>query len=189
MSEMQQDADVVDVLTSDHGEMTELIGQIWLEQDPDRKRDLADTLIREIVRHSVAEEMYVYPAMREHLPDGDEAVDHDTEEHKQIERTMKSLEGAPATEPRFDELVRELEDLLSHHVSDEENDQFPKLRANISKEELVKLAGKVETAKKIAPTRPHPAAPNTALFHKLAGPGVGLVDRLRDKLSGRTTAG
>jgi hypothetical protein len=56
-------------------------------------------------------------------------------------------------------------------------------------EEPVNLAGKVPTAKKLAPTRPHPAALNAEPFHKLAGPGVGLVDRLRDRLSGRTTSG
>ncbi len=47
------------------------------------------------------------------------------------------------------------------------------------------MGGKVETAKKLAPTRPHPAAPHNELFHKLAGPGVGFIDRLRDKLTGR----
>ena len=31
----------------------------------------------------------------------------------------------------------------------------------------------METAKKLAPTRPHPAAPNNQLFHKLVGPWVG----------------
>ena len=45
----------------------------------------------------------------------------------------------------------------------------------------------METAKKLAPTRPHPGAPNSALFHKLVGPGVGLVDRLRDHITGRAT--
>jgi hypothetical protein len=131
--------------------------------------------------------MYVYPAMRDHLADGDEAVEHDIAEHKQIEQTMKQLEGVEATDPRFDELVRELAEKLAHHVADEETEQFPQLRANIPREKLVSLAGKVQLAKKVAPTRPHPAAPNSELFHKLVGPGVGLVDRLRDKLSGRTT--
>jgi hypothetical protein len=51
----------------------------------------------------------------------------------------------------------------------------------------VEMAQKVQSAKKLAPTRPHPAAPNNQVFHKLVGPGVGLVDRLRDKLSGRST--
>jgi hypothetical protein len=43
----------------------------------------------------------------------------------------------------------------------------------------------VDRAKRLAPTRPHPDAPNAELFHKLAGPGVGMVDRMRDKLTGR----
>ena len=55
------------------------------------------------------------------------------------------------------------------------------------REDLVRLAGQVQAAKQVAPTRPHPNAPNNKLFHLLAGPGVGLVDRLRDKLTGRET--
>ena len=74
------------------------------------------------------------------------------------------------------------------HLTDEEVEQFPRLRASLPREELVELAGKVRSAKALAPTRPHPSAPNSALFHKVAGPGVGLVDRLRDRLSGRTTS-
>ena len=69
---------------------------------------MADTVITELVRHSVAEEMYVYPAMREHLPDGEQAVEHDIEEHKELERTMKELEGCAADDPRFMALVSEL---------------------------------------------------------------------------------
>lgn len=40
-------------------------------------------------------------------------------------------------------------------------------------------------AKKMAPTRPHPSAPDTPPGNKLLGPGVGLVDRARDLLTGR----
>jgi len=76
---------------------------------------------------------------------------------------------------------------LADHVRDEETEQFPLLRAHVPSGELIDLAVKVEAAKKLAPTRPHPAAPNSPLFHKLAGPGVGLVDRLRDRLSSRAT--
>jgi hypothetical protein len=83
--------------------------------------------------------------------------------------------------------LRELEATLADHVADEESGQFPRLRAAISRDELVQLAAKVQAAKKLAPTRPHPDAPNAQLFHKMVGPGVGLVDRLRDRLSGRTT--
>jgi hypothetical protein len=131
--------------------------------------------------------MYVYPAMREHLPDGQAAVEHDIEEHKEIERTLKALEGVDASDTQFDTLLASLVTTLQDHIAAEESDQFPRLRALVPGETLVELAAKVEAAKKLAPTRPHPAAPNSAPFHKLVGPGVGLVDRLRDKLSGRTT--
>ena len=179
--------DVVDILTADHHEVLALVGQIPTA-DPGQRRDMTDTVIAELVRHSVAEEMYVYPAMRKHLPDGEAAVEHDTAEHKELEATMKQLEAVDAGDVRFTELVRQLETILADHVADEERDQFPQLRARIPQAELVEMAQKVESAKKLAPTRPHPGAPNNKVFHKLVGPGVGLVDRLRDRLSGRSTS-
>jgi hemerythrin superfamily protein len=187
MTESQTNADVIDVLVSDHRDVTALIGEIWSVTDPMIRRDLADTAISELVRHAVAEEMYVYPAMRKYLDDGDEAVAHDIEEHKELEQTMKALEGAEVSGAEFDTALRRLEEILADHVLDEETEQFPELRRLVPQEELIELAGKVETAKKLAPTRPHPGAPNSELFHKLVGPGVGLVDRLRDKLTGRAT--
>jgi hemerythrin superfamily protein len=186
MADHSTDADVLDVLITDHREFTELIELITTTVDPTQRRELADQLIGELVRHSVAEEMYVYPAMRDHLPDGKEAVEHDTQEHKELERLMKQLEGTDAEDAQFTQVVAQIREVLADHVNDEENEQFPKLRAHIPLQTLVELKGKVETAKKLAPTRPHPAAPNAELFHKLVGPGVGLVDRLRDKLTGRS---
>jgi hemerythrin superfamily protein len=188
VTDTQNEQDVVDILTTDHREAEDLIAQIKVAMGKDDKRDLADTLISELVRHSVAEEMYVYPAMKEFLPDGDQAVEHDTEEHKELEVTMKKLEAVDADDSEFTRLMGELEVTLRDHIEDEESDQFPQLRARVPHDELVKMGSKVETAKKIAPTRPHPAAPNNAVFHKVVGPGVGLVDRLRDKLTGRETS-
>jgi hemerythrin superfamily protein len=187
MSDHSHDADVIDVLTTDHREAMELIEQILTGGSAEQRRDLADSLIRSLVRHSVAEEMYVYPAMRDRLPNGKKAVEHDTSEHKELEALMKQLEASDASSPEFTQTVQEIRAALRDHVSDEENEQFPQLRAYVPAETLVELKDKVETAKKIAPTRPHPMAPNAELFHKMAGPGVGLVDRLRDRLTGRTT--
>lgn len=112
---------------------------------------------------------------------------HDIAEHKELEATMKQLEGADAGSSQFVGLVAQLEDILRDHVQDEENEQFPELRRKIPREDLVEMAAKVNNAKEIAPTRPHPASPNSQLFHKLVGPGVGLVDRLRDSLTARST--
>ncbi|MEV8378936.1 hemerythrin domain-containing protein [Kribbella sp. NPDC056861] len=179
--------DVVDVLTADHREAEELIAEILASPDSNRQRDLADQLIAELIRHSVAEEMFVYPAMRKHLPDGDSAVDHDVAKHKELELLMKQLEGADAGQPDFLGLISQIQAVLADHVRDEENEQFPQLRAHLPQHDLLSLAERVDLAKQVAPTRPHPAAPNSELFHKLVGPGVGLVDRLRDRLTDRPT--
>lgn len=179
--------DVIDILTADHQDMLELLGRIEGTSDTGQRRDLADTVIAEVMRHAVAEEMYVYPAIKEHVPNGAEEVEHDKQEHDEIVQVMKRMEDVDASDPKFMALVRELEAQLRHHAGDEEADQFPMLRAHIPTEKLVDLGEKVEKAKKLAPTRPHPHAPHSELFHKTLGPGVGMVDRLRDKLTGRHT--
>jgi hemerythrin superfamily protein len=131
--------------------------------------------------------MHVYPAIEQHVPNGAEEVQHDKEEHQEIVEVMKQLEGADASQNKFMELVRKLEGLLRHHANDEESKQFPQLRAHIADDKLVEMGRKVENAKKLAPTRPHPSAPHSELFHKIVGPGVGMIDRLRDSLTGRQT--
>jgi hemerythrin superfamily protein len=187
MPDHADDHDALDVLVTDHREMVELLDAIDATADPAERRDLMDQLTAELIRHAVAEEMHVYPAMRDHMPDGDEAVEHDTEEHEELEQLLKDLEGVDAADARFTELVGTLRATLDDHIQDEEAEHFPELRRHVPESLLVELKSKVELTKKISPTRPHPSAPNTELFHKTVGPGVGLVDRLRDKLSGRST--
>src|SRR3954453_14754510 len=108
MDDTPHERDVVDILTEDHREVTDLLKEITTSSDPEMRRDLADIVITELVRHSVAEEMHVYPVMRELLPEGEQAVEHDPAEHKEIERTLKELEGTEAADPRFAQLVESL---------------------------------------------------------------------------------
>jgi hemerythrin superfamily protein len=179
--------DVVDILTADHREMVELLGQIKHTTDASQRRDLADTLIAEVMRHAVAEEMFVYPAVEDNVPDGANQVEHDKQEHQEIVEVMKQIEALDASDPAFMARVQQFEAQLRHHANDEESQQFPELRNHIGREKLVELGEKVQNAKKLAPTRPHPSAPHSELFHKTIGPGVGMIDRLRDKLTGRHT--
>lgn len=90
----------------------------------------------------------------------------------------------------IDELMtghREVEALFGR--TDEERNLFPRLRAACAPEKLDQLGDKVRQAKKTAPTRPHPAAPDKPPANKLPAPGAGMVDRLRDGLSGRGRIG
>jgi hypothetical protein len=83
--------------------------------------------------------------------------------------------------------VRKLMEDIRHHIEDEEGDLLPKLRQACSEADLQELGEKFENAKKMAPTRPHPAAPDRPPANKILGPGAGLIDRMRDALTGRNT--
>ncbi|OKH82267.1 hemerythrin [Mycobacterium sp. SWH-M3] len=177
--------DLVDDIIADHREVEEVFKELEKNEDPPRRRDLVEHVVTELVRHSVAEEQYLYPTARRVLDDGDELADHELKEHAQAELVMKQIEKTDTDDPRFEELVGKLIGDIRHHIEDEEQDLLPKLRAACAETDLRKLGEKFEKAKKAAPTRPHPAAPDRPPVDMIIGPGVRLIDRLRDALTGR----
>ncbi|MFG1838857.1 hemerythrin domain-containing protein [Micromonospora sp. NPDC049175] len=187
--ETTDDHDVVDILVADHREVEALFVELETRQGtPEHRRHLVDVVIAELVRHTVAEEAYVYPIARKALPDGAEIADQEITEHADVERTMKDLESVDPSDPRFDELLAHLTSTIRHHVREEENELFPRLRAATAREELIEAADRVATVKRIGPTRPHPGAPDHPPANRLLAPGIGLVDRIRDALSGRPSS-
>ncbi|MGW3493644.1 hemerythrin domain-containing protein [Streptomyces sp. NPDC001020] len=178
--------DVIAELTRDHREIDELFEQLDAASPSgaDRKR-LIDAITIELVRHSVAEEQHLYPAVRDHLEDGDVLADKEIADHSRVERLLKDLESRESDALDFDVLVRELRVEVAAHVADEENNLFARLRDGVHPYVLELLGQKIRDAKKTAPTRPHPAAPTTPPVNKLLAPGLGLVDRVRDYVTGR----
>ncbi|MGW0500808.1 hemerythrin domain-containing protein [Streptomyces sp. NPDC003007] len=183
---MGHGGNVIDELLTDHSEVEELFGRIEALQPGDKDRKLyADQATIELVRHSVAEEMHLYPAVRDYLPNGDAIADKEIDDHSKAEQIMKDLEGCEADDPEFDRLVSMLMNEIRSHVADEEENLFPQLRQAAPAEALDELGDKIRQAKKMAPTRPHPSAPDQPPANKLLAPGAGLVDRMRDALTGR----
>ncbi|MEU6594997.1 hemerythrin domain-containing protein [Streptomyces sp. NPDC046881] len=183
---MGHGGNVIQELTTDHREVEEIFGRIEaLPPGSAERKTLCDQATMELVRHSVAEESYLYPAVREHVTNGDALADKELEDHAKAEQLMKDLEGCDADDPRFDTLMTQLMTEIRSHVADEEQNLFPQLEAACPPDALMDLGDKVRRAKKMAPTRPHPSAPDTPPANKLLAPGAGLVDRLRDALSGR----
>jgi hemerythrin superfamily protein len=181
--------DVVDLLSADHREFERIFQQLEAlrgkadEASVQRKRELVDEVTIGLAKHSVAEETQVYPRVEKKV-DKDEAK-HSKEEHAEAEKTMKRLERMKADDPGFDSAVLELIKEIRHHVEHEESRMFTELRASFSREELVEMAEKVESVKKLAPTRPHPLTPNSAGIRTVLGPVASLLDHLRDAVSGR----
>ncbi|MGW2181835.1 hemerythrin domain-containing protein [Streptomyces sp. NPDC001732] len=183
---MRHGGDVIEELTADHREVEELFDRI--EAVPARgseRRRLLDQLTIELVRHAVAEEQHLYPAVREHVPGGDALADKAVADHSRVERLLKNLEGMDADDPELIHLFVKLRTEVRAHVQDEEGNLFSRLRAACGPEVLDLLGQEVRMAKETAPTRPHPGAPSSASASRILSPGLGLVDRVRDFITGR----
>ncbi|MEV0495474.1 hemerythrin domain-containing protein [Streptomyces atratus] len=183
---MGHGGNVIAELTTGHREVDGLFERVEaLPVGDKQRRKPADEVTIELVRHSVAEEMYLYPAVREHVEGGDGIADKELSDHAAVEQRLKELEGLEADDPQFDHLAAKLKLEVSEHVRDEESGLFALLAAACTPEGLDEPGDKVRTAKKMAPTRPHPSAPDTPPCNKLLGPGTGLADRARDLVTGR----
>ncbi|MFB8182248.1 hemerythrin domain-containing protein [Streptomyces sp. NPDC055966] len=183
---MGHGGNVIEELMADHREVEEMFGRIQVMTGQGQElRDLVDEITIELVRHSVAEEQYLYPAVREHVNGGDRLADKEIDDHGRIEKILKQLEKTQTDDPQMSPLLQLLMDEVAAHVQDEENNLFPMLRQACTPEQLDDLGDKIRRAKAMAPTRPHPSAPSTPAASKLLAPGAGLVDRARDFVTGR----
>jgi hypothetical protein len=146
----------------------------------------------------VAEEMYLYPAVREHVPGGQALADKEIQDHATVEKLHEELEKVSVDQPEFDDLVDRLISEVSAHIADEEEHPAPTdpqhhelLRAPpaladvCSPGGLDDLGDKIGAARKTAPTCPDLSTPDIPPGNKLLAPGAGLVDRARDFVTGR----
>lgn len=186
---MTERRDAIEILIADHGAVARMFLQLepmlYGEGDPKQAKRLVDEAVVELVRHSVAEERHLYPTVAEVVEGGQALAAREREEHAVAERTMKELQALDPTAGNFGAVAARLMAEVRQHVEEEENELFPKLRAALDEPALAELGAKIQRAKATAPTRPHPAAPTTPPWNSLLAPVTGLVDRVRDAVSGR----
>jgi len=103
------------------------------------------------------------------------------EEHQQVKETLAAIERADSPGERDPHLVSLIGN-VRHHVEEEEIELFPKLRASITTAELQEMGGTLASAKKLAPTHPHPKAPNTPPGNLVGGVAAAVLDKARDAL-------
>ena len=185
----EQQRDVIEILEHDHREVEQMFKELEglrgasTEADKKRRKELTEDVTIELVRHSVAEEVLVYPQVEDKV--GADEVEHARKEHAQAEETLARLEKLDADNPDFDDELATLMGEIRHHIEDEEDEMFAHMRQTISENDLRSLGARVEAFKKVAPTRPHPNVPNEALPRTAAGPAASLIDRMRDLATGR----
>ena len=183
--------DVIEILEQDHREVEEMFAELEslrgasTEEEQERRKAVTEQVTIELVRHSVAEEVLVYPRVEDKV--SAEEAEHAREEHAEAEETLHRLEKLDADDPAFDDELATLMAEIRHHIADEEGEMFAHMRQVIDADELRTLGGRVEAFKKVAPTRPHPNVPNEPLPRMAAGPAASLFDRMRDLATGRGT--
>jgi hemerythrin superfamily protein len=185
----EQQRDVIEILEHDHREVEQMFSELEAlrgastDEAKSRRKELTDRVTIELVRHSVAEEVLVYPKVEDKVSAGQ--AEHAREEHAEAEETMHRLEKLDADDPSFDDELATLMAEIRHHIEDEEGQMFASMRQAIDADELRNLGARVEGFKKVAPTRPHPNVPNEPLPRMAAGPAASLFDRMRDLATGR----
>ena len=188
--------DAFEVLAQDHLEVKQMLSQLELggvrqgeatkDQLAERKK-LAEQLVIEESKHEAVEEMYFWPAVREHLPNGDELADTAIGQEDEGKEVLDKLDKLDAGTPEFENLLAEFIRAGREHIDYEENRVWPGLRTALTEEQAQDLGRKLEAGKKTAPTRPHPRTPSSPGALKSTGPAAAAADKLRDKVTGRGT--
>ncbi|MGP3975733.1 hemerythrin domain-containing protein [Streptomyces sp. 8N114] len=199
--------DAIELLKHDHRMVEQLFRDYRGAASARQRRAVVETVIRELSKHAAIEELMVYPLARKVLADGQQEIEEHLAEHMGMKRTLLALDQLPAagrhseTYPdghrggegdeqifeQTDRLMAELQREVEEHVAEEEGLMLPKLRAALDQQTLDELARELKKAKRTAPSRPHPRAPDQPPALAMAAPVAGVYDRLRDRLQGRPT--
>jgi hemerythrin superfamily protein len=182
--------DAIALLQRDHKEVEQLFRQFekLTERAQKSKQKIVVRIIRELAVHAAIEEMLFYPAVRtaalkataRTLKEAGETVLESLEEHHVVKWTLSELEKMKPEDERFDAKVKVLMESVRHHVEEEQEELFPKVRRLFDAELLEDLGERMEKAKKLAPTRPHPRAPDEPPGNMVAGTVAAVMDRAKD---------
>ena len=118
------------------------------------KGKVVDRIIELLTVHTYIENEVMYPEVSALLPELKDDVLESYEEHHVADVLCMELASMPAGAERFDAKVTVLIENVTHHIEEEEQDWFPKVRAGLARKQLQELGAKLEQARKKAPRSP-----------------------------------
>lgn len=179
---MPKSQDALTLLKEDHRAVGKLFDQ-FTELTPRATKTgakLRDKIVRELSIHAAVEQQVLYPIIRELAPDLEPMVLEGLQEHEIAERLLADVEKLDPEDTWFHPKMNVLIEMTRHHIKDEEKELFPEVRKHLDRSQLVDIGDALATAKKTAPTRPHPHTPNEPPFNAVGDLAMGVVDRVRD---------
>jgi hemerythrin-like domain-containing protein len=149
-------------------------------------RTMVTNLVIAESQHEAIEEQFFWPAVRELVDDGDSLADKAIEQEQEGKKLLQRLEDGTPGEPDYQEALQDFVKAGRDHIAFEQNVVWPAFEAAISRDELMRMGEKLEAAKKIAPTRPHPGTPPSPGVLKTMGMVTAMADHVRDAATGRS---
>ncbi|MDN4039647.1 hemerythrin domain-containing protein [Massilia sp. YIM B02443] len=122
--------DAIVLLTKQHKEVADMFDEF--ENMSDRattsKKKLVEKICEQLIMHTAIEEEIFYPAVREASKETEDMVDEAVVEHASAKDLIAQLQEADPGDELYDAKVKVLGEQIEHHVEEEEEEMFPKVR-------------------------------------------------------------
>ena len=121
--------DAISLLIKDHKDVKAMFEQFegLTDRSKSSKKKLADQICHALILHTQVEEEIFYPAVRMAIKDED-MMDEALVEHAAAKELIAQIMEMDAGEDLFDAKVKVLSEQIEHHVHEEEDEMFPKVR-------------------------------------------------------------
>ncbi len=140
-SSREEGIDALELLSQQHREVEDLFEKIESARTTAQKQSLLTKLADALAAHSKIEETIFYPCV--FGDETEELLRQSVEEHLAAKRVLADLQTMKPTDPQFTGKIQVLKETVMHHVEEEENELFPKVREE-SSEDLQVLGASLE---------------------------------------------
>jgi hemerythrin-like domain-containing protein len=132
--------DILELLKRDHMRVDHLLDQLEDTDEGDERRrgQLFAQVAAELEVHSDSEDQIVYSAL-ESRAGFDALIEGSRQEHEHIEQMLEELDELDVTAGDWVHKVRELRQLVRHHVDAEEGQLFARMRETLDSAERERL--------------------------------------------------
>ena len=135
-------ANALEILKQDHRTVEGLFTQFESSQE----RSVAEQICEELDTHTKIEEQIVYPVLRSDVSGGEGMAEHAEGEHAEARQLIGRIRQTK-DDDHLAELVGQLKAAIEEHVSDEEDEVFPKMEQALEGSRLQEMGDEVESMK------------------------------------------
>lgn len=171
---------ISDAIKDDHREIESAYRHILNAVGTDEKTRWRNQFTWELARHSVGEELILYPVIEKNIPNGKEIAAKDREDHLAVKRDLNKFQNLNPESTDFLSTLNLLWKDLSAHIAEEEEHDLPLLESTLSADDSAAMVTDFKRTKMFIPTRSHPHAPDKPPFETAVGLLTAPIDHVRD---------